>query len=152
PLTRRLEIDYTALSFRFPRNVLFHYKLEGKDADWQDAGGRRQALYNDLGPGTYRFRVVASNDAGGWNEVGASFDFGIDPAWFQTRSFFVAMVFGVLLVATALYRLRVRQIARSMKARFDERLAERTRVARDIHDTFLQTVQGSKLVADHALK
>jgi signal transduction histidine kinase len=59
---------------------------------------------------------------------------------------------GILLAATALYRVRVRQIARTMKARFDERLAERTRVARDIHDTLLQTVQGSKLVADHALK
>jgi signal transduction histidine kinase len=152
PLTRQLEIDYTALSFKFPRKVQFRYKLEGQDADWHDAGNRRQALYNNLRPGNYHFRVVASNDAGVWNEVGAALDFSMAPAWFQTRSFFVAMAIGVLLTATALYRLRVRQIARTMKARFDERLAERTRVARDIHDTMLQTVQGSKLVADHALK
>jgi signal transduction histidine kinase/ligand-binding sensor domain-containing protein len=152
PRRRQLEIDYTALSFKFPRKVRFRYKLEQKDADWQDAGDRRQAWYNDLRPGTYRFRVVASNDAGVWNDAGAVLDFSIAPAWFQMRSFFVTMGIGVLLGATALYRLRVRQLARSMNARFDERLAERTRVARDIHDTLLQTVQGSKLVADHALK
>jgi signal transduction histidine kinase/streptogramin lyase len=152
PLRRQLQIDYTGLSFKFPLKVLFRYKLEGQDADWHDAGVRRQALYNDLRPGDYRFRVVARNDAGVWNEAGATLDFSIAPAWFQTRSFSAAMVIGLLLTATALYRIRVRQIATSMKARFDERLAERTRVARDIHDTLLQTVQGSKLVADHALK
>jgi signal transduction histidine kinase/ligand-binding sensor domain-containing protein len=152
PFTRRVEIDYTALSFKFPRKVQFRYKLEGLDADWQDAGVRRQALYAALRPGNYRFRVFASNDAGVWNEAGAALDFSIVPAWFQTRWFSLAMGIGILLAATALYRMRVRQIARTMKARFDERLAERTRVARDIHDTLLQTVQGSKLVADHALK
>jgi signal transduction histidine kinase/ligand-binding sensor domain-containing protein len=152
PLRRQLEIDYTALSFKFPQKVLFRYRLEGHDAEWHDAGNRRQASYNDLRPGNYRFRVVASNDAGVWNEAGAAIDFSITPAWFQTRSFAVAIGIAVLLAASALYRLRVRQIARTMKARFDERLAERTRVARDIHDTLLQTVQGSKLVADHALK
>jgi signal transduction histidine kinase len=152
PLPRQVEIDYTALSFKFPRRVLFRYKLEGQDADWQDAGIRRQALYNDLRPRRYRFRVVASNDAGVWNEEGAVLAFTIEPAWFQTRSFAVAVAIAVLATATALYRWRVRQIARTMKGRFDERLEERTRVAREIHDTLLQTVQGSKLVADHALK
>jgi signal transduction histidine kinase/ligand-binding sensor domain-containing protein len=152
PLRRQVEIDYTALSYKFPRKVLFRYKLEGKDADWHDAGVRRQALYNDLRPGNYRFRVVASNDAGVWNEAGAAIDFSIAPAWFETRAFALAVVLAVLLAGWALHRLRVRQIARIMNARFDERLAERTRVARDIHDTLLQTVQGSKLVADHALK
>jgi signal transduction histidine kinase/ligand-binding sensor domain-containing protein len=152
PLPRALEIDYTALSFKSPRRVLFRYKLEGQDPAWRDAGDRRQALYNDLRPGNYRFRVVACNDAGLWNETGASLDFSIEPAWFQTRWFLAAAAILVSLTGTALYRMRVRQIARTMKALFDERLAERTRVARDIHDTLLQTVQGSKLVADHALK
>src|SRR5262249_45680341 len=149
PLRRQLEIDYTALSFKFPRNVRFRYKLDGQDDDWHDAGIRRQALYNDLRPGGYRFRVVASNDAGVWNEAGARLDFSIEPAWFETRSFSAAVAIGLVLAATTLYRMRVRQIAMAMRARFDERLAERTRVARDIHDTLLQTVQGSKLVADH---
>jgi signal transduction histidine kinase len=152
PQRRQVVIDYTALSFKFPGRVLFRYKLEGQDPDWQDAGVRRQALYNDLRPGRYRFRVVASNDAGVWNEAGASLDFTIEPAWFQTRWFVVAVGIAVVVAAMALYRMRVRTIAGAIKARFDERLAERTRVARDIHDTLLQTVQGSKLVADHALK
>jgi signal transduction histidine kinase len=151
PLQRQVEIDYTALSFKFPGRVMFRYKLEGQDARWQEAGTRRQALYNDLRPGRYRFRVVASNDAGTWNEAGAVLDLTMEPAWFQTRAFAVAMAVAFLAAATSLYRSRVRQLARAMKARFDERLAERTRVAREIHDTLLQTVQGSKLVADHAL-
>src|SRR5262245_34746959 len=107
PLRRQLEIDYTALSFKFPQKVMFRYKLEGQDADWHDAGNRRQALYNDLRPGTYRFRVVASNDAGVWNEAGAALDFSIAPAWFQTRSFSVAIGLMVLLAASSFYRLRV---------------------------------------------
>jgi signal transduction histidine kinase len=152
PLRRQVEIHYTALSFKFPRRVLFRYKLEGQDADWHDAGIRRLALYNDLRPGRYRFRVVASNDAGVWNDEGATLEFTIEPAWFQARWFLVAVAIGALAAATGLYRMRVRQIARAMKARFDERLAERTRVARDLHDTLLQTVQGSKLIADHALR
>src|SRR5262249_25654875 len=85
PLRRQLEIDYTALSFKFPRKVRFRYKLEGQDSDWQEAGERRQAFYNDLRPGTYRFRVIASNDAGVWNETGAALVISIEPAWFQTR-------------------------------------------------------------------
>lgn len=152
PLRRQVVIDYTALSFKFPRRVLFRYKLEGQDADWQEAGTRRQAMYNDLRPGRYRFRVVASNDAGVWNEEGAALDFTIEPAWFQTWAFAAAMGVAVLAAVAALYRLRVRGLARAMRTGFDERLAERTRVARDLHDTLLQTVQGSKLVADHALK
>src|SRR5262249_61337555 len=109
PLARDLEIDYTALSFVAPEKIRFRYKLEGHDRDWQEAGNRRQAFYNDLRPGRYRFRVVASNDAGVWNEAGAALDFSIEPAWFQTRWFAVAVAIGVLLAATALYRIRVRQ-------------------------------------------
>jgi len=112
---------------------------------------RRQAFYSDLRPGSYRFRVIASNNDGVWNETGATLDFKVAAAWYQTIWFrSLCFVVGVLLL-WAIYRLRVRQIAGTMKARFDERLAERTRIARDLHDTFLQTIQGSKLVADDAL-
>jgi ligand-binding sensor domain-containing protein len=152
PLTRDLEIDYTALSFVVPQRVRFRYKLEGRDTAWQEPGTRRQAFYSDLRPGRYRFRVSGCNNDGVWNDAGAILDFSIAPAWYQTNWFRILCVaFGVLIIVV-LYRLRVRQIARSIGARFDERLAERTRMARDIHDTFLQTIQGSKLVADHALK
>jgi signal transduction histidine kinase/ligand-binding sensor domain-containing protein len=151
PLTRDLEIDYTALSFVLPQRMAFRYMLEGRDKDWQDPGLRRQALYNDLRPGNYRFRVIASNNDGVWNTTGASLEFQLAPAWYQTNLFRWAAAVAALLLLAAIYRVRVRQIGRAMTARFDERLAERTRIARDLHDTFLQTIQGSKLVADDAL-
>jgi signal transduction histidine kinase/ligand-binding sensor domain-containing protein len=151
PLTRDLEIDYTALSFVAPQKVRFRYRLEGRDAAWQDAGTRRHAFYNDLRPGRYRFRVIACNNDGVWNDTGAALNFSVAPTWYQTNWFRVLCVVSGVFIVVVLYRLRVRQIARSIGARFDERLAERTRMARDLHDTFLQTIQGSKLVADDAL-
>jgi signal transduction histidine kinase/ligand-binding sensor domain-containing protein len=151
PLTRDLRIDYSALSFVLPQRMGFRYILEGRDRGWQDPGLRRQAFYSDLRPGSYRFRVIASNNDGVWNETGATLDFKVAAAWYQTIWFrSLCPVVGLLLL-WAIYRLRVRRIAGAMKARFDERLAERTRIARDLHDTFLQTIQGSKLVADDAL-
>ena len=151
PLTRDIQIDYTALSFVLPQRMGFRYILEGHDRDWENPGLRRQAFYSDLRPGSYRFRVIASNNDGVWNETGATLDFKVAAAWYQTIWFrSLCSVVGVLLL-WAIYRLRVRRIAGTMKARFDERLAERTRIARDLHDTFLQTIQGSKLVADDAL-
>jgi signal transduction histidine kinase len=151
-LTRDLEIDYTALSFVVPQKALFRYRLEGRDAGWQEPGTRRQAFYNDLRPGHYRFRVIACNNDGVWNAVGAALNFSVAPAWYQTDWCRFLSVLFVLFVAWFLYQLRLRQVAAFMSARFDERLAERTRMARELHDAFLQTVQGSKLVADHALK
>src|SRR6202034_845275 len=108
--------------------------------------------YNDLRPGRYRFRVIACNNDGVWNDAGAIFDFSVAPAWYQTNWFRILCVVSGVFIVWIVYRLRVLQISRAIGARFDERLAERTRMARDLHDTFLQTIQGSKLVADHALK
>lgn len=149
--TRDLEIDYAALSFGAPQKVLFHYQLEGRDTGWQDAETRRQAFYTDLRPGKYRFRVIACNNNGVWNEEGATLNLSVAPAWFQTIWFRVLCVILGTLVLWLLYRLRVRQVARALSLRFDERLAERTRIAREFHDTFLQTIQGSQLVANSAL-
>ncbi|HTR78607.1 MAG TPA: two-component regulator propeller domain-containing protein, partial [Gemmatimonadaceae bacterium] len=87
PLVRDLQVDYTALSLVAPEKNRFRYKLEGHDPDWQDAGDRRQALYADLAPGHYRFRVMASNNSGVWNEQGATLDFSIAPAYWQTTWF-----------------------------------------------------------------
>ena len=151
PLTRDLEIDYTALSFVLPQRMGFRYRLEGRDNGWVDPRSRRQAFYSDLRPGSYRFRVIASNNDGVWNETGATLDFRVAAAWYQTYWFRALCFVVAVLLLWAIYQLRVRQIAGTMRARFDERLAERTRIARDLHDTFLQTIQGSKLVADDAL-
>jgi signal transduction histidine kinase/ligand-binding sensor domain-containing protein len=152
PLTRDVQISYTALSLVAPQKVRFRYRLEGHDKDWQDADTRRLAFYNDLSPGDYRFRVTACNNDGVWNDAGASLSFTIAPAWYQAKAFRAgSFVFGIFAL-WALYRLRVRQIEAAAATRFNERLGERTRVARDIHDTLLQTIQGSKLVADDALE
>jgi len=152
PLIRDLQIDYTALSFTVPQKVRFRYKLEGHDATWQDPGSRRQAFYSDLRPGNYQFRVIASNNDGVWNEQGAILNFSVAPAWYQTNWFRILCLVAAALLLWMLYRLRVKQMARAMNARFDERLAERTRLARELHDTFLQTIQASKLIADDALE
>lgn len=150
--TTSFRIDYTALSLSIPERVSFRYRLEGSGEDWQDAGNRRQAIYNNLGHGEYRFQVVAANNDGVWNETGATLSFNIAPAWYETGVFRILTVLAFILILFLLYRLRVRQIAHRLSARFDERLAERTRLARELHDTFLQTIQGSKLVADDALE
>src|SRR6202035_4925189 len=142
PLVRDLEIDYTALSLVAPEKVLFRYKLEGRDRDWQDVGNRRQAFYPSLSPGNYRFRVIASNNSGVWNEQGAALDFSIAPAYWQTTWFRAACVAVFLLVLWALYQLRLRQIRQAFNTRLEERVAERTRIARDLHDTLLQSFQG----------
>jgi len=142
PLVRDLEIDFTALSLAAPEKVLFRYKLEPRDRDWQDAGTRRRAFYTDLSPGNYRFRVIACNNSGVWNEAGTFLDFSIAPAYYQTMLFRLSCVAGFLLLLGVLYRLRLQQVARKFNVRMEERVGERTRIARDFHDTLLQSFQG----------
>jgi signal transduction histidine kinase/ligand-binding sensor domain-containing protein len=151
PVVRDLELDYTALSFVNPAKVRFRYMLEGHDLQWQDPGTRREAFYTDLRPGNYRFRVMASNNDGVWNEAGASLSFIVAPAWYQMKSFYVVCFVAAALLILLVHRLRMRYAMNSLSTRFDERLAERTRIAREFHDTLLQTIEGSKLVADDAL-
>jgi signal transduction histidine kinase len=141
-LVHDLQIDYTALSLVAPEKVLFRYMLEGADRDWQDAGNRRQAFYNNLSPGDYRFRVIACNNDGVWNQAGASFDFSVAPAWYQTTGFRVSSVAAFLAMLWALYQLRVRQLAQQFNMALEARVSERTRIARELHDTMLQSFQG----------
>jgi len=142
PLGRDLEIDYTALSLVVPEKSLFKVKLEGWDRDWQDVGDRRQAFYNSLPPRSYRFRVIASNNSGVWNEAGASLDFAIAPAYYQMTWFQAMVATAGLALLWAAYQFRVRRIAREFDMRLEERVNERTRVARELHDTLLQTCHG----------
>jgi signal transduction histidine kinase/ligand-binding sensor domain-containing protein len=144
-LTHDLEIDYTALSLTAPEKNRFKYKLEGYDRDWINAGNRRQAFYTNLGPRNYRFRVMASNNSGVWNEAGDSIEFSIAPAYYQTAWFRVLIAALVLGAAWGLYRLRLHQLAREFNVRMDERVSERTRLARDLHDTLLQSFHGLML-------
>jgi signal transduction histidine kinase/ligand-binding sensor domain-containing protein len=141
-LTRNLEIDYTGLSFVVPQKVRFRYKLENHDVDWQDPGTRREAYYSDLAPGQYTFRVIACNNDGLWNEKGAALDFSIAPAWYQTNWFRLASVACTALLLWGLYFLRLGQLAREFDRRMEASVAERMRIARELHDTLLQSLHG----------
>ena len=140
--SRDLEIDYAALSFVNPQKVRFRYRLEGRDTAWQEAGARRQAFYNDLPPGFYRFRVIACNNDGVWNETGAQLAFTIPPAFTQSVWFKVICSLGFIGFVYSAYRFRVRRLTLQLRGRMYERLAERERIARDLHDTFFQGIQG----------
>lgn len=148
--TRDIEIDYTGLSLVVPEKVRFRYKLEGRDADWQDPEGRRRAFYSDLPPGSYQFHVIAANNDGVWNEQGATARFTILPAFFQTTWFQLFIVLVGAAVLWLLYALRVRRLATNIQARFDDRLEERVRIARDLHDTLLQGIFSASIHFDVA--
>jgi PAS domain S-box-containing protein len=132
PLTRDLQIAYTSPSFLNPQKVKFRYRLDGHDRDWQDAGTRREAFYTQLGPGKYRFRVIASNNdnSGVWNEQGATLDFAIAPAYWQTNWFRALGVFLFLAVLTGFFRLRLRHLERQRDA-----LRKSEKELRDVIDT-----------------
>jgi signal transduction histidine kinase len=140
-LTRDLEIDYTALSFVAPQKVHFRYKLEGHDSEWQDPGTRHQAFYADLRPENYRFRVIACNNDGVWNEEGATLAFSVAAAWYQTWWFRGASLAVFLALLGAVYQLRLRHLAHQFNITLEARVNERSRIARDLHDTLLQSFQ-----------
>lgn len=140
--TSSLQFDYTALSLTVPERILFKYRLVGTDAGWTDAGMRRQAFYTNLAPGTYRFEVIAANNDGLWNRQGAAVDVTIPPTFVQ--SIWFKLLLGLLAVGTlgTGYLVRLRHLTRRLQSRFDIRIAERERIARELHDTLLQGFQG----------
>jgi signal transduction histidine kinase/ligand-binding sensor domain-containing protein len=142
PLVRDLQLDFTALSLAAPEKVRFRYKLEGYDNDWQEAGNRRQAFYTNLPSRSYRFRVIAANNSGVWNEQGDVLEFSIAPAYYQTAWFGALCVAGALGLLWAGYRIRVRQLHHRFDMALEARVSERTRIARELHDTLLQSFHG----------
>ncbi|MDE1915260.1 MAG: hypothetical protein KGH96_04090 [Sphingomonadales bacterium] len=143
--TRALDITYAGLSFVTPRRMRFAYRLEGVDADWIDAGARRLASYTNLGPGTYRFKVIAANADGRWNMTGAGLIVEIRPTFMQTNTF--RLLCGVALAGLlwGAYALRLRMVAARIRQRMNERYEERDRIARELHDTLLQGIQSLTL-------
>src|SRR5271166_3966550 len=141
PHPRDLQIDYTSPTFMIPQKVKFRYRLDGYDRDWKDAGTRRQAFYTDLPPGKYSFRVIASNSDGVWNDNAAKLDFSIAPAYYQTNWFRALCACLFLALLWAAYQLRVRQLRREFNTAIEARVSERTRIARELHDTLLQSLQ-----------
>jgi signal transduction histidine kinase len=159
--TSDLAISFSALSLGSPERVQVRYRLEGHDEDWVDPGQRRQAFYTNLRPGSYRFQVIAANEDGIWNRNGATLSFTIAPTFLQSIWFKFLCAIGVLGLASAAYLLRMRQVTAKLRDRFQIRIAERERIARELHDTWLQGVQGlmlsfqsvaNRLPADSALR
>ena len=140
--TRDIQIDYTALSFVSPQRVFFRVMLLGHDSQWSDLGTRRSAFYTNLSPGTYRFLVRACNNDGVWNNQGASISFVILPAWYQTMWLRLVVFLALVLLAYAFYLLQIHRYADAMRVRLNERLDERLRIARELHDTLLQSFHG----------
>ncbi len=142
PGRRQVEIGYTALSFTAPEKVRFRYRLEPFDHEWlETSGGQRTAHYTNIPPGAYRFRVIAANNDGVWNEAGAALDLRVAPYFRETLVFRLLLALGVLLAAWAVHRWRLGQV----KARHGAVLAERARMAREIHDTLAQGFSGISL-------
>jgi ligand-binding sensor domain-containing protein len=137
---QRLNFTYAGLSLSIPERVKFRYRLEGFDKDWSDATDAREAVYTNLSPGSYNFRVIAGNSDGIWNSREASCKFEIAPMFWQTGWFRVLCVIAAAFVMVGLYRLRLQRITNRLNARFEERLAERTRIAQELHDSLLQGI------------
>lgn len=147
--TRDLEIDYTSLTFAKPERVQFRYQLEGADTAWRDVGTRRRAYYTGLEPRSYRFRVSASMGDGVWTEAEAAWSFRVLPRWYQTLWFkgLVVLLIGAIgaVLAALIQRSRHHRAQQALKDKYDATLAERARIAQDLHDTLLQGFAGVTL-------
>ena len=141
PGPSRFAFHYAGLSFVAPNKVQFKYKLEGFDADWIAAGASRVAYYTNIPAGRYTFRVIACNNDGVWNEAGAAFEFYLQPHFYQTYWFYGLCLMALGLIGWQSYLLRVRGI----ESRFAAVLAERNRIAREIHDSLAQGLAGISL-------
>jgi ligand-binding sensor domain-containing protein/signal transduction histidine kinase len=135
--------QFSALSFRNPSTNRYRYKLEGLEQSWHEVGsGQRVASYTTLPAGAYRFRVQAATARGPWSEPGRTIGITIQPAWWITWWFRGLIAMLLIAVAVAVYLGRVRQISQQFLIRLEERVNERTRIARELHDSLLQGFQG----------
>ncbi len=142
PGNNTFDFRFTALSFSAPSKLHFKYRLDPFDKDWVDAGTHRTAHYTNMNPGGYSFHVTAANNYGTWSDQEASVRFVLHPHFYQTNWFGALCAALLAALLWAAYRFRVRQLHREFNMRLEERVAERTRIARDLHDTLLQSFHG----------
>lgn len=142
PGTRAVDILYAGLSLAAPTRITFRYRLEGVDEGWVDAGAGRRASYTNLSPGAYRFHVTAANGDGAWSSTGVVLEFQIRPTFVQGWPFKLLCSVALLGILSFAYAMRMRTVARHIRSRMTERIAERERIARELHDTLIQSVQG----------
>jgi ligand-binding sensor domain-containing protein len=148
--SKSVTFNYAGTSLSTPERTRFRYKLDGSDHDWSGVVTSRQVTYTNLGPGSYRFHVVASSGEGLWNGPETVIPFTIARAYWQTWWFQSLCVAIAVLGIIVLYRLRIYFLTRQLNVRFQERLAERTRIAQDLHDTLLQGVLSASMQLDVA--
>ena len=138
PRPRRVTFTYSGVSLSAPDQIRFRYRLDGFDQGWSEPVSAREAVYTNLGPGAYQFRVMASNSEGLWNGAEAGVGVEIAPSVWETRWFRFSAALAVMLILLGLYQMRLHRLTRQLSVRFEERLAERTRIAQELHDTLLQ--------------
>jgi ligand-binding sensor domain-containing protein/signal transduction histidine kinase len=140
--SRRITFGFAGLSLSSPERVRFRYQLDGYDHGWSAPATIPEANYTNLSPGPYRFRVIASNADGVWSLAEATLALEVDPLYWQTSWFRVIVLLVCAFAVAAAYRLRLRQLTTQLNSAFDQRLTERTRIARELHDTLLQGLHG----------
>jgi ligand-binding sensor domain-containing protein/signal transduction histidine kinase len=148
--TESIIFNYAGTNLATPERIRFRSRLDGVDGNWSNASVARQVVYRSLGPGSYRFHVIASNASGLWNGPETSVSFVIQPAFWQAWWFRLICLAGCGLVIVGIYRLRMYRLTRQLNIRFQERLAERMRIAQELHDTLLQGVLSASLQLDVA--
>ncbi|MEK7456360.1 MAG: triple tyrosine motif-containing protein [Pseudomonadota bacterium] len=142
PGSANISIGFAAIGLAVPERIQVRYKLEGVDQDWIDPGTRRTAFYTNLAPGKYRFILTAGNEDDIWNNKGTSLEIILHPTFIQSSWFKLLLGISIIALIWLAYRLRVQQLTNRMQERFDARIAERERIARELHDTLLQGFQG----------
>ncbi len=147
---RRVTLQFSGISLPVPERVRYRYRLDGFDKNWSQESASREAVYTNLEPGSYSFHVVASNSDGVWNTSDVFLPFWIEPAVWQTWWFHFLTALIVVLAVWSIYLFRTRQLARQLHLRFEERLAERMRIAQNLHDTLLQGFLSASLQLDVA--
>jgi ligand-binding sensor domain-containing protein len=141
-----LSLEFSALSYLNPSSTRYRYKLDGLDTDWNQVGSNQRVVtYTSLPAGKFKFRVQAATGRGAWGEPGAVLAIQILPAWWNTWWFRCMYVSFLLLLGYFLYWYRLRQLTQQYSMRLEERVAERTRIARELHDTLLQGFHGLML-------
>jgi signal transduction histidine kinase len=148
--SQSITFNYVGTSLSAPEKVFYRYKLDGSDQGWSSIVALRQVVFTNLDPGSYRFHVIASNGLGQWDGPETTFSFAIEPAFWQTWWFRGLCLSACVLAIIALYRLRMVQLTRQLNVLFQERLAERTRIAQELHDTLLQGVLSASMQLDVA--
>ena len=138
PGQKSLEFNYTGLSYLAPTRITFRYILDGYDKNWIDAGTRREAFYTNLPPGKFRFRVTACNSDGLCNEEGAAMAFTLAPHYWQQAWFLFTLTVLTALAGWLAYQIRIRHL----RERYDLIVAERSRIARELHNTLIQGFSG----------